>query len=49
MQHVNLYLMRHGALERDGVLAGQTDLALSESGWRQMEKAVETLDITKRP
>ena len=31
-------LIRHGETERPDVLAGRTDLALSEAGWRQFER-----------
>lgn len=31
-------LLRHGEPERRDVLAGRTDLALSEAGWRQFEQ-----------
>jgi len=47
MKVVNIYLLRHGALEKSGVLAGHTDLELSELGWQQMLSAVEPLNITK--
>ena len=30
--------LRHGATERPGHLAGRTDIALSEEGWRQFER-----------
>jgi len=29
--------LRHGVTERPGVLAGKTDIALAEEGWRQFE------------
>ncbi len=31
-------LLRHGETERPDVLAGRTDLALSDAGWRQFER-----------
>ncbi len=31
-------LLRHGVTERPGDLAGRTDVALSEEGWRQFER-----------
>lgn len=34
-------LLRHGEVELSGVFCGSTDLALSDNGWSQMQKAVE--------
>jgi alpha-ribazole phosphatase len=34
--------LRHGVTERPGDLAGRTDIALSEEGWRQFERQTAT-------
>ena len=47
MKVVNIYLMRHGSLEQKGLLAGHTDLVLSELGWQQMAASTESLNISK--
>lgn len=41
-----IYLMRHGQLEKQQVLAGQTDLSLSETGVQQMKSAIAALDFS---
>ena len=35
--------LRHGATEAPGHLAGRTDVALSEEGWRQFERQTAAL------
>jgi alpha-ribazole phosphatase len=39
-QNAAIDLMRHGAVTGDAGLYGRTDIALSESGWQQMQQAV---------
>jgi len=45
MQITNLYLLRHGRLESDDVLAGHTDFLLSKPGLAQMFESVSELDV----
>lgn len=44
---ITLYLMRHGELENTDVLAGRTDLALSEVGLKNMKDALSSLNISQ--
>lgn len=37
------YLLRHGLPEGDDCLRGQTDFALTKTGWQQMQQACKTL------
>lgn len=37
------YLLRHGLPEGDDCLRGQTDFALTKTGWQQMQRACEQL------
>lgn len=38
-----LYLLRHGEIATSGILAGKTDIALSEFGRRQLSQATDSL------
>jgi alpha-ribazole phosphatase len=40
-----LYLLRHGEIATPGILAGKTDVELSEHGLRQLWKSSETLPV----
>lgn len=42
---ITLYLMRHGELENTQLLAGRTDLLLSDKGQQQMLENINALDI----
>lgn len=44
---ITLYLMRHGEIENTDVLAGRTDLALSEVGLKNMKDALSSLNISQ--
>ncbi|NQZ21157.1 MAG: histidine phosphatase family protein [Colwellia sp.] len=47
MHQRTLYLLRHGEISTPGILAGKTDVALSEKGQQQLWQATEQLpDIT---
>ncbi len=38
-----LYLMRHGEIATSGILAGKTDVLLSDLGWQQLDRATQKL------
>ncbi|WP_440874552.1 histidine phosphatase family protein [Thalassotalea sp. PLHSN55] len=38
-----LYLVRHGEIATPGILAGKTDVALSDKGWQQLSHSVANL------
>lgn len=43
-----LYLLRHGEIATPGILAGKTDVELSEVGRRQLSQATDSLDGISR-
>ena len=43
MHQRTLYLLRHGEISTPGILAGKTDVALSENGLRQLWKSSQQL------
>ncbi len=43
MHQHTLYLLRHGEIALQGILAGKTDIALSEQGWQQLWQASQQL------
>ena len=43
-KQLTLYLLRHGELAEQNVLAGHTDFSLSDKGWQQLEDSASTIE-----